>query len=86
MVYYTGQWGTVQVDGALWVTSLVWGRHLAEVARDRLCEVRDTQAVGGDFSSATLKQGMWRFYYPIFLQQMFCGDVDPTFIMFALAH
>ncbi len=46
----------------------------------------DTQAVEGDFSGATLKQGMWRFYQPIFLQQMFCYKEDPPFCMFRPAH
>ncbi len=36
---------------------------LSEVAWDR---EGDTEALEGDFSSATLKQGMWRFYHPIF--------------------
>ena len=38
----------------------------------------DTEAVEGDFSSVTLKQGMWRCYQPIFVQQMFCYKEDPT--------
>ncbi len=46
---------------------------LAEVDWDR--SEGDTEAVEGDFSSATLKQGMWRFYHPIFINQMFPSNI-----------
>ncbi len=45
-----------------------------------------SEAVEGDFSGATLKQGMWRFYQPIFLQQMFLYKEDPPFCMFKPAQ
>ena len=35
---------------------------------------------------ATLKQGMWWFYHPISLQQMFCGNVHPWVCMSRAAH
>ena len=72
------------------IRSFVWGRHLAEVAETAFVSLEwskgDTYVVEGDFSSATLKQGMWRLCHPIFHQQMFCGDVDPPFFMFKPAH
>ncbi len=55
----------------LLVTSLVWGWHLlkspetASVFPERSEE--DTEAVEGDFISAALKQGIWRFYHPIII-------------------
>ncbi len=55
----------------LLVTSLVWGWHqlkwpgTASVSHER--SEGDTEAVEGDFSSATLKQGMWWFYHPVFI-------------------
>ncbi len=77
-----------QTNGECTISYIPCLRVAPSWSRPRLpvcCSV-DTEAVEGDFSGATLKQGMWRFYRPIFLVQWIFRHKVSVLCMFLVHH